>query len=73
MATTGETAFRIAAAAGGSWPARALAAARAGVANAPEDASKLVAVLDGIWSVLYEKGVARLHSDQLVDAMMVNG
>ena len=65
-----RTAFRIAAAAGGSWPAKALAAARAGIANNGDGDNKLIALLDGIWTVLYEKGVVRLHSDKLVAGLL---
>ncbi len=65
-----RTAFRIAAAAGGSWPARALAAARAGIANNGDGDNKLIALLDGIWTVLYEKGVVRMHSDKLVAGLL---
>ena len=65
-----ENLFRVAAAAGGEWPARALAAARAAVAGAPADTSEFIAVLDAVWTVFHEKGVTRMHTDALVAAMI---
>ena len=65
-----ENLFRIAAAAGGEWPARALAAARAAVAGAPADTSEFIALLDAVWTAFYEKRVVRMHTGVLVNALL---
>jgi Protein of unknown function (DUF3631) len=65
-----ENLFRIARAAGGDWPVRALAAARAAVAETPPDTGEFSAVLDSVWTVFYEKKVTRMHTDALVAAMI---
>ncbi len=62
-----RTMFRIAALAGGTWPERVKNAA----CGAPdEDTNDLVALLAAIWQVFKERGVVRMHSQELVDALV---
>ena len=63
-----RTIFRVAELIGGTWPARTLASARASL-NAEND-NMLVAVLEAVWTVFYEKGLEFMRTEELAAAML---
>jgi Protein of unknown function (DUF3631) len=60
---------QIATLAGGEWPTRAIEAATQ-TADAPEEQSGLAALLEDIWQAFAAKGVVRMSTKELVDALI---